>query len=138
MIKNFINFGFGMLDKYVVLRYVISGGTSAVVDLVLLSVLHYLLDMHYLISAVIAFTVAFFVSFILQKFWTFKNHSTDDIHKQSFMYLGSSLFSLNTLLMYVFVDHLHIMVLLAQIFAGLIVACFTFFISRKIFKYQEL
>ena len=129
-----------ILDKNVAFRYIISGGTSAFVDLSLLYMFNSVLGIHYLVSSVFAFCVAFFVSFILQKFWTFKNHSTDDIHKQIFTYLGTSLFSLglNTLLMYVFVDYFGIMVLLSQIFAGIIVACFTFFISRRVFKYKEI
>lgn len=140
MIKRTFEWGVEILDKHVAFRYIISGGTSAVVDLALLFFLYNILEFHYLISAVIAFSLAFFVSFILQKFWTFKNHSTDGIHGQAMIYLGSSLFSLafNTLLMYLFVDKLHFAVLLSQVFAGAIVACFTFFISRRIFKYQKI
>lgn len=140
IIKEVWSWGWGLFDKYVVLRYIASGGTSAVVDLLLLSFLHHVAGIHYLFSSVIAFAVAFLVSFVLQKFWTFKNVSTEGIHKQSFIYLGSSIFSLgvNTLLMYVFVEKIHLAVLLSQIFAGGIVACFTFFISRRIFKYKSI
>lgn len=129
----------GILDGNVAFRYILSGGTSAVVDLILLYILHSVVGLHYLVASILAFSVAFCVSFILQKFWTFKNHSTEGIHGQAAIYLGSSLFSLgfNTLLMYLFVDKLHLQVLLSQIFAGAIVACFTFFISRRIFKYQH-
>src|SRR3989344_485755 len=139
MIKKTFDWGMGILDGNVAFRYIISGGTSAVVDLILLYILNSVLGFHYLISAIIAFSTAFFISFILQKFWTFRNHSKEGIHGQAFIYLGSSLFSLglNTLLMYLFVDYFHIMVLLSQVFAGAIVACFTFFISRKIFKYGQ-
>src|SRR3989344_4786073 len=101
------------LTKHLLVRYVISGGVSAVVDLSLL----YLFDlyMHYLIAATLAFAVAFSVSFTLQKFWTFKDLSTDGIHKQSAIYLVTSLFglSLNTLLMYIFVGYVHIVVILS-------------------------
>ena len=124
------------LNEHVIFRYITSGGTSAFVDLALLYVLNSVLHMYYLLAATIAFIIAFCVSFVLQKFWTFKNHSTEDIHKQVFMYLGTSLIglSLNTILMYVFVDYFHIFVLLSQVFVGIIVACFTFFLSRSVFK----
>lgn len=104
------------------------------VDLALLFLLNSVWGMHYLPAAILAFLVAFCVSFTLQKFWTFQNHSRDNMHTQAAMYLGSSLFglALNTLLMYVFVDYLHIMVILSQVFVGAIVACCTFFISRHI------
>ncbi|MES3005141.1 MAG: GtrA family protein [Patescibacteria group bacterium] len=140
IIKKGWDWGWGLFDKYVILRYVASGGTSAVVDLLLLSFLYHVVGVHYLLSSIIAFCVAFFVSFILQKFWTFKNVSTEGIQRQSFIYLASSLFSLgvNTLLMYIFVEKMHLAVLLSQIFAGATVACFTFFISRRIFKYKTV
>lgn len=130
---------FDYLTQHIVVRYVISGGTAAVTDLSLLYVLNSYLGLHYLIASVLAFIGSFFVSFLLQKFWTFKSHE-EKTHKQAIMYLGSSLFglSLNTLLMYLFVDHFHIPVIISQIFAGLLVAFCTFFISRNlIFKYKK-
>jgi len=136
------------LNKYVVFRYIISGGTSAFVDLVLLYVLNSVVGMYYLLAAVLAFLGAFFVSFTLHKFWTFKkeppeNNTTTrrDTHKQMLLYLGTSLcgLSLNTFLMYVFVDKFHVMVILSQVCVGAMVACCTFFISRNfVFKYQSV
>ncbi|MCR4334672.1 MAG: glycosyltransferase [Patescibacteria group bacterium] len=129
------------LTKHLLFRYIISGGTAAFVDLVLLYIFNTVFDIHYIYASIMAFIVAFFVSFILQKFWTFKNLSKENIHKQVVMYLGSSLFglSLNTLLMYIFVDYFHLFVLLSQIFAGGLVACCSFFISKKlIFKYDKI
>lgn len=121
-----------MLEKHVFLRFFISGSTSAFVDLVLLFVLNSLLGMHYLTAAILAFIGAFGVSFTLHKFWTFKSHH-QDTKKQAVMYLGTSLFGLmlNTLLMYVFVDYFHIMVLLSQVIVGLMVAFCSFFLSRN-------
>jgi putative flippase GtrA len=126
------------LSQHLIFRYIVSGGTSATVDLIVLYILNTVLAIHYLTAATIAFAVAFCVSFFLQKFWTFKNMSTKNMHHQVAMYLGTSLFglSLNTLFMYIFVDHFHIMVLLSQIFAGALVACGTFFLSRNlVFKH---
>jgi putative flippase GtrA len=90
--------------------------------------------MHYLLAAILAFMVAFCVSFVLQKFWTFRDVSRVDMHKQVLLYLTTSLFglSINTLLMYIFVDHLKVNVIISQIFAGAMVACCTFFLSRHI------
>ena len=123
--------------KHLLVRYIISGGTAATVDLSLLYVFNFILGMNYLLAATLAFALAFSVSFVLQKFWTFKDVSTEGIHKQTFIYLGTSLFGLilNTLLMYVFVSFFHINVIVAQILAGGLVACCTFFISRDfVFK----
>ncbi len=140
MIQKYINWGLSILERYVVLRYLIVGGSAGVSDLAVLYVLHDVLGIHYLIAAIFAFLVAFLISFIFHKFWTFKSHQ-EDTHWQVILYFGNSLFGLcmNTLLMYVFVDRLHVGVIVSQIIVGLMVACFTFFISRNIvFKYKSL
>lgn len=125
--------------QYVAIRFIISGGTSAFVDLTLLYLFNTIFGWHYLISAILAFIGAFFVSFTLHKFWTFKSHS-ESTHKQMVMYLGTSVFGLclNTLLMYIFVDFFHINVILSQIFVGIMVAFCSFFLSHNfVFKYRR-
>ncbi len=119
---------------YTLVRYVMSGGTSALVNLATLYCFNYILGFYYLTASIIAFIVAFFVSLILHKFWTFQDMSTENIHRQTVMYLLSSLFglSLNTTLMYFFVSILHIWIMPSQVFAGLFVASCTFFISKHI------
>ncbi len=122
--------------RHVAIRFIISGGTSAMVDLALLYLLHNTVGMHYLTAAILAFLGAFGVSFTLHKFWTFKSHERD-AHKQIVIYLGTSLFglALNTFLMYVFVDHFNIPVLPAQFIVGILVAFSSFFINRNfVFK----
>ena len=124
--------------RHVGVRYFLAGGTGGVTDLGVLYLLNKVFGFYYLLSAIIAFLVAFCVSFILHKFWTFKSHETET-HKQALLYLGSSMFGLllNTLLMYVFVSHFHQDVILSQIAVGFIVAFFSFFISRNfVFKYK--
>ncbi len=125
--------------KHLIVRYIISGGTSAVINLSVLSFLYYVQEVYYLYAAIIAFIVSFLFSLFLQKFWTFEDHSRENVHIQVGKYLLSSLFglSLNTLFLYILVDHLHFFVYMGQIIAGGLVACVTFFISRKfIFKGQ--
>lgn len=130
---------FDRFTKHVLIRFIISGGTSASVNLLLLYLLNTVFEIYYLTSAVIAFIGAFGVSFTLHKFWTFKSHN-DKAHKQVVMYLQTSLLALllNTFLMYVFVDYLKFMVIVAQIFVGMIVAVFSFFMSQTfVFKYKQ-
>ncbi len=123
--------------KHLIVRYVISGGTSALINLATLSFLYYIKHIYYLYSAIIAFIVSFLVSLVLQKFWTFEDYSQDNLSLQAGKYLMTSLFglSLNTLILYILVDHFHFYVYMGQIVAGGLVACVTFFISRKyVFK----
>lgn len=129
-----------ILETQVIFRFILSGGTSAVVDLAALYVLYSLFHIYYLAAAVAAFLVAFCVSFTLHKYWTFKTDVRHNVSRQAALYMVTSLIGLcfNTLLMYIFVDWLHVFVMLAQIFAALIVACCTFFMSRNIvFKWKK-
>ncbi len=135
--------------KHVVVRFILAGGTSAVVDLVFLYLFNKTLGMHYLTSAILAFLIAFCVSFTLHKFWTFRSHG-QETHKQVVIYFGTSLFGLflNTLLMYLFVDYILVgffvddlptRALISQVIVGIIVAFSSFFISRNfVFKYNRV
>ncbi len=140
MIKLIFRLGIEIINEHVVVRYIISGGTAAATDLTILYILHSLIGIHYLISAILAYLVAFWVSFLLHKFWTFSSHE-ERTHKQVVMYFGTSSFALalNTLLMYIFVDHIHLPVMLAQFIVGAMVAFCSFFISRNfVFKYKKV
>lgn len=137
-IYKYIEWFFEITSKYVGLRYFISGGTAGVTDIIILYFFNTIIGLYYLISSILAFIVAFFVSFFLHKFWTF-NSNSEATHRQMVVYLGSSMFglSLNTILMYIFVDYIHIQVIISQIIVGLLVACVSFFISRSfVFKYK--
>lgn len=137
MFKLIFKLGMDVLDEYTILRYIISGGTSAVVNIALFSLFYYIFNFHYLSSNIIAFVVAFFISLSLQKFWTFRDHSTQNLHIQGLFYLLNSIFGLglNTLILYVCVDYFGIMPILGVIIAGALTALCTFQItSRFIFK----
>lgn len=142
-ITDFLNkvLEFFVPDRYVKIgRYIISGGTAAGVDIGLLFVFTYIFGIWYLLSAILAFMVAFCVSFVLQKFWTFDDHDTDRWKNQAvgyFFITGANL-GVNTLLMYVFVDIFGIQYIVAQFIAGALVACESYFLyQRFIFKKHE-
>ncbi len=123
-------------------RYLFSGTTAA---LVLLGVLHFLvstLGIQYLFASGLAFTIAFCVSFILQKFFTFKDHKIERIHTQAGLYLIVFVCNIicNTALMYFMVDKFGIPYLVAQVLTGGIIALWSYFLYRYfIFKpSQEL
>ncbi|MFA6502887.1 MAG: GtrA family protein [Candidatus Paceibacterota bacterium] len=116
-----------------ILRFLISGGTSTSIDLMLLYVFTDIFGIWYLTSAIVAFIIAFFISFSLQKFWTFRDHSREGMSAQVGLYFvvaGCNL-ALNTLLVYLFVDYLSFHYLLAQIVASVLIACESFFIYQK-------
>ncbi len=129
MIKKFI--------QHTIVRYIIGGGTSAVINLFVFYVCNSVFHIHYLVASVIAFIIAFFVSLSFHKFWTFRDHSTDNLHTQGFLYLLNSLFGLglNTLILYICVHYFSLLPLIGQIIAGALTAFCTFFISKHfVFK----
>jgi glycosyltransferase involved in cell wall biosynthesis/putative flippase GtrA len=126
---------FSLFNKYkTLIKYLIAGGTATSVDLGLLFIFTDLLKIHYLISAIIAFVFAFFVSFYLQKFWTFRDGDKNIIYKQMSMYLFLGLTNLgtNSLIMYTLVDHLKIMYMIAQVITSLLLSVINFLVYRLI------
>ncbi len=105
-------------------RYLFSGGMAAVTDLVLLYVFTDVFGMWYVLSSILAFLIAFFVSFILQKFFTYQDHGTDGLRGQAIIYLTvtSANLALNTLFVYLLVQYMSLHYIPAQIVASIIVA----------------
>ena len=128
------------LTKHLLVRYVISGCVSAALNLSVFFILHHFYHVYYITSSVIAFVMAFLVSLVLQKFWTFRDNSLDNLHRQISKYLLTSLFGLlvNILVLYVCVEYFRFYALVGQIVAGLATACCTFFLSKHfVFKVRE-
>jgi len=122
-----------VLTKHLLVRYVISGGTSATVNLSIFALFFYIFHLHYIIANVIAFSMAFGVSLMLQKFWTFRDTSTENMHIQGMLYLLNSLLGLciNTTVLYISVDFFGILPIIGVVIAGLSTALCTFQISRR-------
>lgn len=112
------------------IKYLIAGGIAALVDLSLLYFFTDILGVWYLSSACLAFVVAFFVSFFLQKFWTFRDSNKEQMYKQMGAYLAVALtnFALNAALMYIFVDGFKIWYMLAQFVISGLIACQSYFV----------
>lgn len=117
-----------------ILKFLISGGSAAVVDLGTLYVLTDIFHLWYLLSAVLAFIAAFAISFSLQKFWTFDDPSTDVLHTQLALYLLLALVGLgvNTFCMYLLVDHAELHYIFAQILTSAFIAVGNFFAYKHI------
>ncbi|KKU57459.1 MAG: hypothetical protein UX81_C0035G0001, partial [Parcubacteria group bacterium GW2011_GWA2_47_12] len=121
--------------------YLIAGGTSTAIDLGILYVLTEFAGWWYLVSATAAFIVAFFVSFILQKFYTFNNRDTSRkaVAMQGAFYFTLALTNLgiNTILMYALVEWAGVWYFLAQIIAAAALAVESFFIYRFVIFHPQ-
>ena len=116
-----------------IFRFLISGGISLGTDLVLLYIFTDIFGVWYLTSAIVAFILAFIVSFMLMKFWTFGDRSRDNISMQLGIYFFVAVvnLALNTFLVYIFVEQADLYYLLAQIVASALIAVESFFVYQK-------
>jgi len=99
--------------------------------------LKYFYNFYYLIGAIIAFCCGAVVSYLMQKFWTFKDYSNKNITKQFSNFFIYSLFMLgvNTFLMYLCVDIFIFNYLFSQIMITVLTAFVNYFIfSRYMFN----
>lgn len=121
-----------LLKHKQIIKYLIAGGTAALVDLGLLYFFTNFLGIWYLISACLAFVAAFFVSFSLQKFWTFRDGDKEVMFKQMRIYLAVALanFALNAGLMFILVDGFKIWYMFAQLMASGLIACESYLIYK--------
>ncbi len=137
--KYFLQSNFPVLYKFadrkkIIIKFVISGGTAAFIDLSFLYCLTDCFGLWYLISSAIAFAVAFFVSFFLQKLWTFRDENMRRTPKQMFWYFLVAILNLilNAGGMYLLVDVFGVFYLLAQILMGATLGINSFFIYKFI------
>jgi putative flippase GtrA len=117
-------------------RYIISGGTAAVVNLGTLYVLTRFFSVWYLAASVVAFVLSLIVSFTLQRTWTFRVYGNRAIMQHSSLYLLAALFNLalNTFILFLLVQYGHAGYIFAQFIAGVIVAFESYFLYRAIFR----
>jgi len=115
-----------------IIKFIISGGFAVFVEFSLLYSFTDILGIWYLWSSVFAFVSSFFVSFFLQKFWTFGDGDKDVLGKQMILYLLIALFNLcsNTFFMYVLVDLFGIWYMFAQFFVAAAIALWNFIIYK--------
>lgn len=128
-----------MFSKDTLIRFFISGITTALVQLSVLFLLTDILEIYYITSSILAFLVALLTSFNLQKRWTFKNSSSDQ-GKQFIVYSVTAIVNLilNTALMYLFVDIFNIWYILSQVIVFGIIAVESFLIYRFIIFKEEV
>ena len=123
------------MSKYIkIIRYIIAGGIATASNILILFVCVHYLHLWYLVGAAISFCSAVVISYLLQKFWTFKDYSKENMHKQflNFFVYNLVMLGVNTLLMYFFVDIIKIWYILAQAISAFITAFINFIYFNKI------
>ncbi len=117
-----------------VLKFLISGGTATLVNLITLHTLISSFGVFYLTASAVSFVFAFLVSFSLQKFWTFEKKNLNVVHRELVLALTVALTNLgiNTFLMYFFVEYVQLHYIPAQLCTSALIACETYVLYQKL------
>jgi putative flippase GtrA len=125
--------------KMKIMRYVISGGMATLTNLAFLFIFTDLIGVWYVLSAVFSYLISFVVSFSMQKYWTFRENSSERIGPQAFWYIivTTTNLGLNTLGIFLLVHYVDFHYLLAQLIVSLLIAIESYFVYRLVFKSKE-
>lgn len=131
-IKNITLLAWG--ERHKILRFLISGGLATGADFFFLYAFTEWAGFHYLFSVVLAFLISVVISFILQKFWTFKNLSRENMRNQASVFIGLACFNLviNTLFVFMFVEYANLHYLVGQFLTSGLIAVGNFFVYHFI------
>lgn len=115
------------------IRYIGAGAVGAATNIVVFYALIDIFSVWYVIASVCSFVVALSVSFTVQKFFTFRDHSTDAMVKQMslFTIVSISGLALNVAIVYFLVDILGLYHFVGQILTMIVVAIFSFLMYQR-------
>ena len=115
------------------IRFGFVGGTAFLIDAGILYILTEFFNIHYLIANVISFGISTIYNYILSILFVFDTKKKGgSLQVTVFVVLSVVGLFISQLLMWVFVDLLFILTLIAKVISTVIVMCFNF-ITRKIF-----
>lgn len=116
-----------------ILKFGVVGGLAFIIDYALLYTLTEYLNIHYLISSIISFSVSVIFNYILSIKWVFDVNKKQGT-KEFIVFIILSVIGLiiNSIIMYLMVDIMHIYYMLSKLVSTFIVMIYNF-ITRKIF-----
>lgn len=122
-----------------VIKFVLSGGSAAALNLAVLYLLVTYAGLYYLFATVPAFLVAMVWNFTLQKYWTFEEPSVERLLREfaSFALINVVNIVVNMGLMYTLVSVLGLWYIAAQIIAALIIAFLSFLGYERLVFYPR-
>ncbi|MEX1112116.1 MAG: GtrA family protein [Candidatus Andersenbacteria bacterium] len=119
-------------------RFAVVGALSVLTNYALLYGLTEYAGLWYILSAFVAFLGYYTLNFSLQKYWAFQNKSRQAIKRQlsHFTIMAIGNWILNTSLLYVLVEYVHMWYILAQGILTAAVSIISYFALRWIFRHS--
>ena len=122
--------------RHPVFRYLISGGTGAVVIFALLSLMVEVFATPPLVATTISFVIGSLVNYTLQYYWTFEAEGPHRVMLSRYAAVTAVTMSLNTALFWAFTEQLGMHYLIAQALSiGLIIG--VNFVINKHYTFSE-
>ncbi|MBN2854025.1 GtrA family protein [Patescibacteria group bacterium] len=114
------------------LKFFLAGCFAGILDIFLLFIFHGIFNVAIVLSTSLAFMISFFVSFFLQKRWTFRQFSHKHTGKQLPVYLANSFLGLNFngILMHLLVIRFGFWYILSQMLVNLLIGFYNFFVYK--------
>lgn len=139
MIKKYL-FEYTENSKIIFFRYLCTGGTVTIINMVLLYLLTEWASINYAVSNVISMAICIVITYITSKKMVFVKKVKIGVIKEFLTYVLISIISItiDTMIMYVLTERLKIYYLLSKVFSTFVSTIFNY-ISKKIiyekFKY---
>lgn len=116
------------------IRYTFVGGFAFIVDFGTLFLLTEYLNLHYLVSAAIAFILGLVTNYFLSIGWVFTRHTVSDkrIEFIVFTLIGLAGLGLNELFLWLFTDLAGMYYLISKILTAVLVYLWNFFVRKLI------
>ncbi len=116
-----------------IIRFGIVGGTAFLIDAGILYILTEFFNIHYLVANVISFSISTIYNYILSILFVFDaKKKRDSVQLIVFVIFSIIGLLISQALMWIFVDLLFILTIIAKVISTAVVMCFNF-ITRKIF-----
>lgn len=112
-------------------KYLVSGGTAAAVQYIILIGLVEIFDTNPFLATFIGLTIATFVNYPLQYYWTFTNFVPHKIAFPKYIFVTSITYSVNLLCFWVLEGGLGVYYILAQMIATGIALIINFVVNSR-------
>lgn len=133
-IQRFFSFVFLVVNRNKIIRFVLAGGGVAVSQILILFLLTDFGRLWYLFSSIVSYVYAVIASFLLQKYWVFRDNSKDRALSQfsQFVFVALIGIIINTSSMYFWVEIVSLWYVASQFITGIMIAVINFFIYKFI------